>query len=181
MTPRQLRQANIDAQVKVLTQELGITDSSNFGRSSDWFAIRTLATEDASIRQLVNAVNALDVDFGIDIGNYSNASVNTDRTRLADPNNEKAIGRAQRDEQQAMEAMVDGWHSPREIVRQRLLERLIGMGVRIRSPRELHICKPMWQAYKNLGGILPHVKDKPYLQEYVDNAKKTLAQYNITA
>lgn len=105
-----------------------------------------LATEDASVRQIVSAVYWLDRDGGADIDAYSHAAAFTDRVRLANAP-DAALRRAVRLEGEALEAMVEG--SPRTVVRRLLLlERLKQRGVKLPNDH-LYVCRWLYEAFQS--------------------------------
>lgn len=187
LTPKQRRQRQIADNTKQLIAEFGITEFSNFGRTSDWSALRALATEDASVRQIVSAVYWLDRDGGADIAAFSNAAATIPsrllvkaKDRLADrlplyPGLRWAL-RLEREALEKLDAMLE--ESPRTVVRRLLLERLKQMGVKLPNDH-LHVCRWLYEAFQSRAAIVPHLAGRPHLTEYVERSNKTLAEYGV--
>lgn len=183
LTPKQQRQRRIADSTKQLIAEFGITDYSNFGRTSDWSALRALATEDASVRQIVSAVYWLDRDGGADISAFSNAAATIPtrllakaKDRLADklplyPSLRWAL-RMEREALEALDAMLEA--SPRTVVRRLLLERLKHMGVKLPNDH-LYVCRWLYEAFQSR----PAYVGRPDLTEYLERCNKTLTEYGV--
>lgn len=183
LTPKQQRRRRIMDREKELIADFGITEFSNFGRVSDWKAITALATEDASVQQIVSAVHWLDRDGGTDIAAFSNAAAIVPGRRLVEAKELQASGewlrprlrlalRLERDALEKLEAMLES--SPRTVVRKLLIERLRQMGVKLPNDH-LHVCRWLYEAFQSR----PAFVNRPDLKEYLDRCDETLAQYGV--